>query len=224
MSPRPRQASDEDMLKATFRTITRLGPARLTLADVAREAGVSAPAVIQRFGSKRALLLAAAADAATGSDYIFPGLRAKHRSPVAALLGLAECMTLMGSTPQDVANTLTFVRHDLTDGDFHRHAAIGSQRMHEGITALVAEAVTAGELRRCHAGRLAWALLATMNGSLLNWTVHREGTLAAWIRRDLKVVLDGYAQAGRRGNVAKKKRAGRLATVNAASRRGAVRP
>ena len=84
--------------------------------------------------------------------------------------------------------------------------------MHEGLTSLVGEAITAGELRSCNASRLAWTLLATINGSLLNWTVHREGTLAAWIRRDLKVVLDGYAQPGRRGNAAKKKRAGRLAT------------
>jgi AcrR family transcriptional regulator len=203
MSPRPRQASDEDMLKATFRTITQLGTARLTLADVAREAGVSAPAVIQRFGSKRALLLAAAADAATGSDYIFPGLRARHRSPLAALLGLADCMTLMGSTPQDVANTLTFVRHDLTDQEFHRHALAGSQRMHAGLASLVSDAVKAGELRRCNASRLAWGLLATMNGSLLNWTVHRQGTLAAWIRRDLKTVLDGYAPVQRRRSGAK---------------------
>ena len=198
MSPRPRQASDEDMLRATFRTITRLGPGRLTLADVAREAGVSAPAVVQRFGSKRALLLAAAADAATGSDYIFPGLRARHRSPLAALLGMAECMTLMGTTPQEVAHNLTFVRHDLTDADFHRHAAAGSAGMHEGLTALVRDAVRAEELRPCHAGRLAWALLATINGSLLNWTVHRRGSLAAWIRRDLKTVLDGYAPVRRR--------------------------
>ena len=198
MSPRPRQASDEDMLRATFRTISKLGPARLTVADVAREAGVSAPAVIQRFGSKRALLLAAAADAATGSDYIFPGLRAKHRSPLAALLGMADCMTLMGSTPQEVAHTLIFVRHDLTDGDFHRHARVGSERMHDGLASLVAEAIKAGELRRCNADRLAWALLATINGSLVNWTVHRQGGLAAWIRRDLKSVLDGYAPSPRR--------------------------
>ena len=32
MSPRPRQASDEDILKAAFRAIARLGPRRLTLA------------------------------------------------------------------------------------------------------------------------------------------------------------------------------------------------
>jgi AcrR family transcriptional regulator len=205
MSPRPRQASDEDMLKATFRAITRLGPARLTLADVAREAGVSAPAVVQRFGSKRALLLAAAADAATGSDYIFPSLRERHRSPLAALLGMAECMELMGSTPQEVAHTLTFVHHDLTDGDFHRHANVGSERMHEGLASLVSEAIRAGELRRCNADRLAWALLATLNGSLVNWTVHRQGALAAWIRRDLKTVLDGYLPPGRRPVAAKRR-------------------
>lgn len=137
---------------------------------------------------------------------MFPGLRAKHRSPLAALLGLAECMTLMGSTPQDVAHTLTFVRHDLTDPDFHRHAAAGSARMHEGLMALVRDAVKVGELRPCHAGRLAWSLLATINGSLVNWTVHRQGTLAAWIRRDLKTVLDGYALGPRRSRAAVKPR------------------
>jgi AcrR family transcriptional regulator len=195
MSPRPRLASDEDILMAAFRAIARLGPARLTLADVAHEAGVSAAALVQRFGSKRALLRAAAADAAGGSDYIFPSLRARHRSPLAALLGLAECMTMMGTTPEAVANTLAFVQLDLTDSDFHRHARTGSTRMHDGVRALVNEAIAAGELRRCDAGRLAWALLATLNGSLLNWTVQREGELSAWIRRDLKTFLEPYKAA-----------------------------
>lgn len=192
MSPRPRQASDEEILKAAFRAIARFGPARLTLVDVAREAGVSAAALVQRFGSKRELLLAAAADAAGGSDYIFPGVRARHRSPVAALLGMAECMTLMGNTPGAVANTLAFLQLDLADPDFHGHALAGSSGMHDGLRALVNDAIKAGELRRCDARRLAWALQAAMNGSLLNWAIHRNGDLAAWIRRDLQTVLEPY--------------------------------
>jgi len=199
MSPRPRQASDEDILKAAFRAISRVGPARLTLTDVAEEAGVSAAALMQRFGSKRALLLAAAADAARGSDYIFPDLRARHRSPLAALLGMAECMTLMGSTPAGVANTLAFLQIDLTDPDFHRYALAASQGTRAGIRALVKDAIKAGELVRCDADRLASALQATMNGSLLGWAVHGEGHLVAWIRRDLRMVLDPYrARAKRR--------------------------
>jgi hypothetical protein len=50
MAPRARLASDADILAGALRAITRLGPARLTLADVAEEAGISAAAVVQRFG------------------------------------------------------------------------------------------------------------------------------------------------------------------------------
>jgi AcrR family transcriptional regulator len=195
---RPRQVSDEEILMAAFRAMTRLGPVRLTLAAVAEEAGVSAAALVQRFGSKRALLLAAAADAANGSDYIFPGLRARHRSPVAALLGMAECMTLMGSTPEAIVNTLAFLQIDLTDPDFHRHALAASRGTRDGLRALVNDAVKAGELRRCDAGRLASALQATMNGSMLNWAVHRQGDVVAWIRRDLQTVLEPYRLRRRR--------------------------
>jgi AcrR family transcriptional regulator len=198
---RPRQVSDEEILMAAFRAMSRLGPVRLTLAAVAQEAGVSAAALVQRYGSKRALLLAAAADAARGSDYVFPGLRARHRSPVAALLGMAECMTLMGSTPEAIANTLAFLQIDLTDPDFHRHALAASRGIRDGLRALVNDAVKAGELRRCDAGRLASALQATMNGSLLNWSVHREGAVVAWIRRDLQTVLEPYRLRRRRRSV-----------------------
>lgn len=192
MSPRPRQASDDEILRAAFRAIARFGPGRLTLADVAAEAGISAAALVQRFGSKRALLLATAADAAGGGDYIFPALRARHRSPVAALVGLAECMEVMGTTPAAVANNLGFLHIDLTDDEFHRHAVTASRGMRAGIHALVKDAMAAGELSRCDPGRLAAALHATLNGSLLNWAVHRDGRLADWIRRDVRTVLAPY--------------------------------
>jgi AcrR family transcriptional regulator len=200
MSPRPRQASDDDIFQATFRAVSRVGPARLTLADVAREAGVSPAALVQRFGSKRDLLLAAVAvgsDAGSG-DQLFAGLRARHRTRFAALVGLADCMTIMGSTPEAIANTLAFLQIDLTDPDFHRHAVTSSRATREGIRALVRDAIAAGELRRVDAGRLASAIHALLNGSLLNWAVHREGDLVEWIRRDLKQLLLPYRAAARR--------------------------
>jgi AcrR family transcriptional regulator len=179
---------------AAFRAISALGPERLTLNDVAREAGVSAAALVQRFGSKRALLLAAAADAASGSKYIFPGLKARYRSPLAALLGLADCMALLGTTPEAIGNTLAFLQTGLTEPDFHGHALAGSRGMRDGIRELVRQAIQRGELVRCNAARLASALQATLNGSQVTWAVHREGSMAAWIRRDLKVVLAPYRQ------------------------------
>ena len=61
MSPRPRTTSDATILAALTRVISRIGPAKLTLADVAAEAGHSRAGLVQRFGSKRGLLLAVAA-------------------------------------------------------------------------------------------------------------------------------------------------------------------
>lgn len=178
---------------AAFRAIAQLGPARMTLADVAKEAGVSPAAIVQRFGSKRALLLATAADAAGGGQFIFPGLRARHRRPVNALLGLAECVTtLMGATPEAIANNLVFFQVDLKDDEFHRYALAASAGMRAGIRALIRDAVAVGELVRCDATRLAAAVHATINGSVLNWSVHREGSLVTVVRRDLSTVLAPY--------------------------------
>ena len=69
MSPRPRKVSDEAVFAAAYRAMNRLGPGELTLAEIANEAGVTAGALVQRFGSKRALLLAlSAAHAASASQ------------------------------------------------------------------------------------------------------------------------------------------------------------
>lgn len=192
MSPRPRQASDADILAAAFRAIARLGPARLTLADVAGEAGVTAAALVQRFGSKRALLLAAAADAASGHSYLFAGARARHRSPLAALLAVADCLAVMGETPDAVVHSAAFLQMDLADADFRAHARAGADTMVRELQALLRDAVRAGELRTTDTARLARAAFATLQGSILHWTLVRRGPMPAWIRRDLRVLLDPY--------------------------------
>ena len=69
--------------------MARCGPRELTLAMIADEAGLTAGALVQRFGSRRALLLALSerfADSTTAQ--LFAGLRASSASPLAALLRL----------------------------------------------------------------------------------------------------------------------------------------
>jgi AcrR family transcriptional regulator len=192
MSPRPRLASDAEILMAVLRTIARLGPNALTLADVAEDAGLSAPALIKRFGSKRGLLLAAAADVAAGHLYLFAGLREEHSSPLDALLNIGDCLSVMGTTREQMARTLAFFSLDLTDPEFREHALTGARTFHTGLRALVRDAVGAGELEKCDTGALARALQATIQGALLDWAIQGEGALGAWIKRDLKLVLRGY--------------------------------
>ena len=83
MSPRRRKAEDDEVFAALVRVMLRCGPAELTLAAIAAEAGVTASALVQRFGSKRALLLAHARHAAASGDIGFGApLRSarRHRS------------------------------------------------------------------------------------------------------------------------------------------------
>jgi AcrR family transcriptional regulator len=55
---RPRQVSDEQILSATRDRVFAEGPS-VSLEVVAEELGVSVPALLKRFGSRRALMLAA---------------------------------------------------------------------------------------------------------------------------------------------------------------------
>ena len=90
-----------------------------------------------------------------GSQYIFPGVRARHRRQIDALLGLAECMTLMGTTPEAIANNLVFFQVDLKD--VTNSIAMRSRPHGECATASSAHPrrLAAGDLVRCDAGRLA---------------------------------------------------------------------
>ena len=189
MSPRPRGASDADLLAATHRVVSRLGP-NLTLGDVAREAGVSPATLLQRFGSKRGLLLAFAAAGSSDVGAEFDAIRAQHPSPLAALHALARCIAAMADTPETLSNSLAFLQMDLFDPEFHRHALAHSRGMRDGIKALLDDAVDAGELRQTDTDKLSRAVQAMMGGSLLQWAIDREGKAADRLSEDLSALLN----------------------------------
>lgn len=194
MSPRPRTIPDADILMAAIQVMARLGPVRLTLADVAREIGLSPATLVQRFGSKRGLLLAVAASGTEGIEACFDMVRAAHRSPLEALVAAATEMSRMATSPEELANHLAFLQIDLSDPDFHRHTLDMSTRTHAGYRAFLDEAVSAGELVPCDTARLARAVSAIAGGSLIGWAIFREGTAEAFVRADLDTLLEPYTR------------------------------
>lgn len=202
VSPRPRKVSDEDVFEATLRAMGRLGPGELTLGEIAAEAGVTAGALAQRFGSKRELLLALARRAAEGNGGFLAGLRAKHRSPLAALREYAACMAHLASSPAALARNLAWLQIDLADEDFRAHLAAQARETRTGLQSLLQEARDAGEVA-AHADprALARTLEVVLNGSLFTWAFHQEGTAERWIRTNVDAVLKPHlatARASRR--------------------------
>jgi len=192
MSPRPRTVADEKIIEAAAKVIGRVGPGKLTLADVGKEAGLSAATLVQRFGSKRGLLLAMATSASESMEACFDLVRAAHPSPLAALVAAATDITKYFDTAEEVANHLAFLQMDLSDPDFHRLMVISSKKTLEGYRRLLREAVDTGELLECDTQRLARAITAVCGGSLIQWAVFRHGAAVSWVREDVDAVLAPY--------------------------------
>jgi AcrR family transcriptional regulator len=192
MSPRTRGKPDSELLAAAARVIERIGPHRLTLGEVARETGLAPATLLQRFGSKRGLLLAVAGLGASGVQEEFARIRAISRSPLRAIAAVARCMAQMAKTPEALANHLAFLEMDLGDREFHRLALAQARQFHKEVRALLDEAVRSGELRKCPTTRLATAVQAMIGGSLLGWAIYREGKAEAWILRDVDILLRPY--------------------------------
>jgi AcrR family transcriptional regulator len=179
-------------MRATGRAVGRYGPAGLTLAAVAAEAGLSAAALVKRFGSKRALLLAFAAQAVDAVDPVFDRARAAHGTALAALhAALAELVQDVGSVAE-FANHLGLLQLDLADPEFRAHAAAHARRLRERILALLTDAVAAGELAGADPGRLARAVQLTYNGVLILWAVDPERPLPDTLRADVDALLDPH--------------------------------
>jgi len=200
MSPRRRKAEDAEVFAALVRVMHRRGPAELTLREIAAEAGVTAGALVQRFGSKRAMLLAHARSAAATGDVglTTPPLRSK--SPLTVLRSVAAMYAQLAGTPRAAVRNLGYLLNDLADSALRRHLLRLSNGARLWYEQQISAAVAEGELHAAtDVQRLARSIEVTLRGSVLTWTLYRRGRSADWLRADLDAVLGPYqSQPNRR--------------------------
>jgi AcrR family transcriptional regulator len=186
--PRPRTISDEDVLDAVLALAHRVGPARVTFAAAAAEVGLSAATLVQRFGTKRDLLLAADK---RGIDLWVGALdRSTAASPLARIVEGLVLAADPVATPEQMANSLAMLQLDLADPDFHAETLRGAQAVRARIMRDLSAALEAGELRQgSDITTLAKLVETTYHGALIGWAIHRESTLADWMREQIEAAL-----------------------------------
>jgi AcrR family transcriptional regulator len=188
----------------------RLGPTQITLADVAKEAAVVPATLIQRFGTKRGLLLAACRTAPDMVPRQFAEARAKYGSPLGALVEVYADCSGFAPTPEAVANGLAYLQVDLTDPEFHAITLAQFRVLMEETRRLLDEAVAARELLPCDTEEVARLLQQLNGGAMLGWAVFREGTLERWVRREVEALLRPYRAPFRPKGPTRKGRGKRL--------------
>ena len=157
----------------------KLGPGELTLAAIAKEAGVTAAVLVQRFGSKRDLLLTLAERFAGGAAAMMTASTERHRSPLAALRDYADCMAGMAASPAALARNLAYLQIDLTDPDFRVHLVKGARRR-APVSQADQSAVEPASSRRGQPARLARTIEAVHG-----WLAAVVGVLSGGERRAL---------------------------------------
>ena len=202
MSPRRRKAEDTDVFAAMVRVMLRVGPGQLTLGAIAAEAGVTAGALVQRFGSKRQLLHAHARYAAATGDIGFGAPRTpRTSSPLSALRAVTAVYAKLAESPRAALRNLAYLHNDLADPVLRGHLLRLNSATRVRYERLLTDAVAAGELRAAtDVQALARMIEVTLGGSFLAWTIYREGPAARHLREDLDATLRPYLTHGRRAS------------------------
>lgn len=208
--PRPRTVDDRDVLAAAARAMGRHGPTELTLAIVAAEAGLSPATLVQRFSSKRGLLLAVSRQAVVTAHGLFAAARTDADDPLTALVeGYAGVVASMAR--DEMGHHIAYLGLDAADPELRALAAEQARVLQAESAALLTEARDAGRLLpQTDPGRLARSLHLTFNGSLIAWalddgtgldTAGLQGSLGATaaggLRADLTAALTPHLAAER---------------------------
>lgn len=193
--PRPRSCTDSAILEAVGRAISRVGPRGLRLQDVADEVGLAPSTLLQRFGSKRALLVAFARHDAGVAEAPFRRRKSDTNPLERVERGLLDGIADFES-PEALAHHLTRSRMDLTDPELHADAQAHARRRRRAVRRLLDAAVDEGRLRpETDTRALSRSLLVTREGALATWALFRQKSLKRWVRRELRATLAPHLPA-----------------------------
>jgi len=196
---RPRTASDEEVLAGAARAIARVGPTRLTLADVGCEVGLAPATLVQRFGSKRGLMLALVRHSTLNATDGFADASASSGQPLRAVVDAMAAKT-EGLTPEALSNHLAFLQLDLADPEFRQLAGEHARAVRDQIRACLDAAVAVGQMPRQDTERLAGSVQVAYNGALLAWALEPDGPVEERVRQEIESVLAAAVRVSSAGS------------------------
>ena len=189
VSPRSPTISDQDILVRATRAVRQHGP-RVTLAQIADVVGLSAARLVQRFGSRTALLAAVEASVDGRLLQQFRAGMTGIASPVDAIID--SLTALAGRSARRMyllANSYVFDPRHLSQPDAPVQAQARIADFEGAVREVLQRAVVAGELRETDMRALAHALVVCWVGAYNLWAYAPVGTVHEAVRLDLCFVL-----------------------------------
>jgi len=177
--PRPKTLSDADVLAAATRLLHEGGPEALTFASLARDSGLSASTLVQRFKSKPRLVQAALLHAWDRLDAKTAALAAEApKSPTGALQILVALSRDYGGI-ESYAEGLLILREDLRDPVLRARGAVWKRELSRALDACFAEVPGAPP-------GTGMIMATQWQGSLLWWSFDPQGAVEDFVEESLK--------------------------------------
>jgi AcrR family transcriptional regulator len=188
---------DSAILQAASKIVAQTGPDNFTLADVGQEVGLSAATLVQRFGSKRLLMLAMLEQMTSLVNGRFAAKVAVGESPLESLYAAALDRADPAQGPENVANGIAFLLTQISDPDFHAIALEAATLAVSAYETMLDNAIEVGELSPAgiDTHELAETIHSMTLGSLMMWVIHRDTGSKPRTKRDLDTLLRPYRRA-----------------------------
>ncbi len=187
---RPREISDQRLLAAIASAIGDRGPHKVTLADVATRAGVSTGILVQRFGSKRGMLLTFARSASPGPGI---GRALTKQGDPADVLATALAGRSGGDMEIDqFVNHLAFLHLDLADPEFREALAAQEREIFDMMLAYLHAKVSDQVLVVENVADLAVQVMNIRHGVRIRWAIDQTVPLRDAMLASMRTLLLPY--------------------------------
>jgi AcrR family transcriptional regulator len=179
---RTKTISDEAVLAAAATVMFAKGPSEFTLADIAKAAGIAPATLVQRFGDKHGLVVAAIAQDNRAFDRFLAELPPEVGAE-AVIDVFARMFPGVGEDVASFADQLLWLRQDMRDPDLNRLARARFAALRTAVAARMPPLPIPAE-------QAAWLVEAQWQGVLVQWGIFREGALADFVAEQLRAWFD----------------------------------
>jgi AcrR family transcriptional regulator len=122
--------------------------------------------------------------------------RSTAASPLARVVEGLVLAVDPDATPEQMANSVAMLQLDGADPDFQAETLRGAGAVRARVAHDLAAALQAGGLRPgTDVAALAKLVETTYHGAMIGWAIHRETTVADWMREPVEAVLAPHRTA-----------------------------
>jgi AcrR family transcriptional regulator len=188
--PRKKILDDKTILQCAFEVILKVGASDFNLQDLSKKTGLSPSTLIQRFGSKKNILLEAIKLARQNLKEDLNKITLSHKSPTQQIINIyLEPVNLLKS-PESVAKTLDLIKLEIKQKKLKPLVRDFFRIRRKKIKVLIIAGQKEQEIRsNLNSLQIISHLETLWHGSIVLWALIGKNTAHEWLKKELHFFL-----------------------------------